>query len=141
MVNYALNHHWCETSLLLQAALNYICDVQRFHCQKWGISSVSLQEWRNLYGIRIFSVFSLLQCVGQKCMGHMYVTMASGLISGSTSVTHFQLWIWHSFWHENLWDYQDNFIYKTACCYSKDSQNLEVFWIIVVHYRLYILYC
>ena len=34
MVNYTLNHHWYETSLLLQAALNYICGVQRFHCQK-----------------------------------------------------------------------------------------------------------
>ena len=39
-----------------------------------------------------------------------------------------------------IWGYQDNFLYKKACCYSKDSQNLEVFWIIVVHYTLYALY-
>ena len=97
-----------------------------------------------LFHIRFFSVFSLyfalLQHVGHKCMGHMYVTMTSVLINGSTGVTHFQLWIWYSFWYENLWGYQDNFIYEITCCYSKDSQNLEVFWIIVVHYRLHTLY-
>ena len=60
-----------------------------------------------------------------KYMSHkcMYVTMISGLIRGSTSATHFQHWIWHSFWHENLWGYQDNFICKIAYCYSKDSEN------------------
>ena len=29
---------------------------------------------------------------------------------------------------------------KIAYCYSKDSQNLEVFWITLAHYRLYTLY-
>ena len=53
-----------------------------------------------LFHIGTFSVFALhfalLQHVGHKCMGHMYVTMTSGLLSRSTSVTHFQLWIRHS---------------------------------------------
>ena len=114
MVNYILNHHWYETSLLPQAALslNYICDVQRFHCQKsvqLRDHSVSLQKWRNLYGIVSYQIllclhhnlhyFTLLQHVTHiaKCVGHMYATMTSGLLSGSSRST-----VWHSFWHENL---------------------------------------
>ena len=75
--------------------------------------------------------FALPQHVAHECMGHMCVTITSGLLSGSsrsTTVTQFQLWIWHLFWHENLRGYQDNFLYKIPCYYSKDSQNLELSW-------------
>ena len=91
-VNYALNHLWCETSLLSQAVLNYVMSRDQF-C----ILTLNEEICMVLFCIRIFSVFSLqfalLQYVGQKCTGHMYITVTSGLISGSTSATHFQFWI------------------------------------------------
>ena len=155
-VSYALNHHWYETSLLHQAVLSYVmsryfivkksvylrdrfCILTKMKKSVWHcfIPEFFLCLHHNFY------YFALLQHVAHECMSHMYVTMTSGLLSGSswsTNVTHFQLWIWHPFRHENLWGYQDNFIYKKACCYIKDSQNLEVFRIIMVHYRLYTLY-
>ena len=102
----------------------------------WGISFVSLQEWKNLYGIVSYQNFSLfllhfalLQHVGHKCMGHMYVTMTSRLISGSTSMTHFQLWIWNSLLHENLWGYQDSFIYKQVDILISKNQVLQVLYL------------
>ena len=77
-----------------------------------------------LFHIRIFSVFTLqfaLLCAtsacGSQCIDHMYITVTFGLLTGSsrsTNLTHFPLWIWHSFWHENLWSYQGNFIYKNS---------------------------
>ena len=132
-----------------------ICDVQRFHCQKvCAIEWPVLYPYKNkeicmaLFHIRIFSVFTLqfallcttLVCGSQvyTCMGHnlcmsqWYLDLLS-VSSKSTSVTDFQLWIWHSFWYENLWGYQDNFIYEIACCYIVRIIKIIVLWIILVH--------
>ena len=113
---------------LITSSCFELCDVQRFHYQKvYAIEGAVLYPYKNeeiclvLFHIRIFAVFALqfalLQYVAHKCTGHMYVTMTSELLSGSsrsTRLTHFQLWIWHTFWHENLWGYQDYFIYKNG---------------------------
>ena len=153
-VNYALNHHWYETSLLPQAVLNYMwypeISLSKSLCN-WGSSSVSLQNKEicmALFHIRIFSVFTLqfaLLCTTLVCGSQVYTCMGHNLCmsqwhldllsvsSKSTSVTDFQLWIWHSFWYENLWGYQDNFIHKIACCYIVRIIKIIVLWIILVH--------
>ena len=97
--NYALNHHWCETGLFPQAVLNYVMSrdfiiKKPVQLRDQSCILTRMKKSMALFHIRIFSVFSLhfalLQHVGHKCMGHMYVTVTSGLINESTSVTHFQ---------------------------------------------------
>ena len=107
-VNYALNHDWYETSLLPQAVLNYVMSidfivkksVELKAMQLCILTKIKKSVWHCVISELYFSVFalhfSLLQQVAHKCMDHMYVTITSGLLSGSsrsTSVTHFQLWM------------------------------------------------
>ena len=97
----------------------------------WGINSVSLQEWRNLYGIVLYQNFFcsfITLCITSACGSQVHGSYVCHNDIWIDQWVNNQLWIWHSFWHENLWHYQDNFINKIACCYSKDSQKLELLW-------------
>ena len=98
-----------------------LCDVQRFHCQKiCAIKGPVLYPYKNkksvwhCFTLQFFCIFITLACGSQVHGSYNYVTMTFGLISGSIGVTHFQHWIWHAFWYENLWGYQDNFIHKNS---------------------------
>ena len=90
-VNYALNHHWCETSLLSQAVLNYMwcpeISLLKNLCN-WGISSVSLQEWRNLYGIIVS--YQNFFCI---CIIILCITSACGSQVHGSYVWHYNIWI------------------------------------------------
>ena len=105
-VNYALNHHWYETNLLFQAVLNYVMSTDLIVKEVCAIEGPVLYPYKNeeicvaLFHIRIFcvyiTIFTTLHYLSIwltcKCMDHMYVTVALDC-SGSTRVTHFQLWI------------------------------------------------
>ena len=102
-----------------------------------------------LFYIRFFLVFALhfaLLCItsalGHKCMGHNFCMSHWHLdcsvgqqlwpTINAGSDTHFGMRIYKVI---EIVSYT-----KMACRYIKDSQNIEVFWIIMVHQRLYTLY-
>ena len=139
-----------KTSLLPQAVL---CDVQRFYYQKvWAIEGPVLYPYKNeefcmvLFHIRIFSVLTLQFCITLHyfsmwltsawviCMSQWHLDCSLGQVGqqmwftfNSGFDTHFGMGIYEVI--------KINSCTKIDCCYSEDSQNLEVFWIIVVHYR------
>ena len=152
-VNYALimNYHWYKTSLLPQAVL---CDVQRFYYQK----SVQLRDqfciltkMKNSVWYCFISGFFLclhynfvlatlhyfsmwLTSAWVICMSQWHLDCSLGQVGqqmwftfNSGFDTHFGMGIYEVI--------KINSCTKIGCCYSEDSQNLEVFWIIVVHYR------
>ena len=147
-VNYALNHHWYETRLLPQTVSNYAMSrdfiVKKSEDQSCILTRMKKSVWHCFISeFFLYFHYTLHHCsmwvtsVLVICMSQWHLDWSVGQ---QVAMTQFQLWIWYSFWHENLCGYHDNFIYKIACCYSKNRQNWEVFWIIMVHYRLYTLY-
>ena len=81
--------------IVLYKHLTFFIIYETMEVTRGTVILTRMKKSMALFHIRIFSVFSLhfalLQHVGHKCMGHMYVTVTSGLINGSTSVIHFQL--------------------------------------------------
>ena len=64
-VKYALNHHWCETTLLPQAVLNYVMSrdfiVKKYvQLRDQFCILTRMNKSMTLFYIRIFSVFALL---------------------------------------------------------------------------------
>ena len=104
----------------------------------WETSSVLYKNeeiYMALFHIRIFLCLHY-NCIilhyfsmWHKCMGHMYVTMTSGMISRSsrsTSVTHPGS---NTHFGMRIFEVIKIISYiKIACFYSKDSQNLELLW-------------
>ena len=160
-VNYALNHHWYETSLLPQVVFNYVCDVQIFHRQKvCAIVRLLLYPYKNKE--TCMALFHIRFCVYNRiCITLHYITLSMWQLTSAWVICMSQWYpdcsvgkvgqqVWPTF---NSGSWSDTYfgirIYevikiisyiKIAFCYSKDTHNLEVFWIIVVHYRLYTLY-
>ena len=149
-VNYALNHHWCETSLLPQAVLNYVMSRDsivkksvQLRDQFCTLTRMKKSVWHCVIS-NFFYIIVITLCIISACWSQVH----------GSYVCHNDNWI--DQWVSKCdplstldltlilaWEFirlSWFFIYKIACCYSKDSQNLEVFCIIVVHYRLYTLY-
>ena len=130
-MNFKLESDECElctesslvwNQLIITSSCFQLCDVQIFHCQKvcaieglplypYNNKEICMALFHNRFLCRICITLHYFKHVAaHKHLDHMYVTMISRLLSGSSrsaSVTHFQLWIliWHLFWHENLWRY------------------------------------
>ena len=130
-VNYPLNHYWYDTNLLPHTVFNYVMS-RDFIVKKsvqWGTNSVSLQNWRNLYGIVSYQNFFCIYitiCISSACGSQVHVwviCMSQWHLDCSVSQVGQQVWAmplstvdltlilaWEFMWLH----YQDNFIYKNS---------------------------
>ena len=165
-MNFKLESDECElctesslvwNQLIITSSCFQLCDVQIFHCQKvcaieglplypYNNKEICMALFHNRFLCRICITLHYFKHVAALstwiiCMSQWYLDCSVGQVgqqvwptfnSGSWSDTYFGMRIYEVI---KIISY-----IKIACCYSKDSHNLEVFWIIVVHYRLYTLY-